>query len=82
MAEKSRRLIVIRCPTGASRRQGCDLEPQFDIELASLREDVLEMYCSSLVTLTKQDLLSCTTEHMAKVIKISNKVCAVLGYPN
>jgi len=35
MAVKSSRLMLMRCPAPASRRQGCDLEPQLETLLTS-----------------------------------------------
>ena len=61
-AVKSSKLMLMRCPAAASRRQGCDLEPQLEMLLTS--DDVdeeLEMNCASVVTDTTQRRLSCTT---------------------
>ena len=55
------RLMLIRCPDAASRRQGFDDEPQLDKMLTSLEEDEdveLEMNCASSVTRTRHDRLS------------------------
>jgi len=35
MSVKSSRLMLMRCPAAASRRQGCDLEPQLETLLTS-----------------------------------------------
>ena len=51
----------MRCPAGASRRQGCDLEPQLDIDVISDNDEELAMNCWSDVTVTTQDRLSWTT---------------------
>jgi len=45
----------MRCPAAASRRQGCDVEPQPESD-----DLVDEMNSASLVTDTTQPRLSCT----------------------
>jgi len=57
--------MLMRCPAAASRRQGCDLEPQLETALPDDddddEEEELEMNCASVVTDTTQRRLSCTT---------------------
>ena len=55
--------MLMRCPAAASRRQGCDLEPQLETLLTS--DDVdeeLEMNWASVVTDTTHLRLSCTAK--------------------
>jgi len=63
--------MLMRCPAAASRRQGCDVEPQLlELTLLVASDDVDElelvdddMNSASLVTDTTQSRLSCTTTH-------------------
>jgi len=67
--------MLMRCPAAASRRQGCDVEPQLlELTLLTASDDVdelelvdNEMNSASLVNDTTQPRLSCTTTHTSLI---------------
>jgi hypothetical protein len=49
---KSRRLMLMRCPTGACRRHGCDLDPQLDAAF-TFDARITGLQIASLIRITR-----------------------------
>jgi len=81
----------MRCPAAASRRQGCDVEPQLlELTLLTASDDVDElelvddeMNSASLVNDTTQPRLSCTAnDQIMQICYTVNVIFARCAYNN